>query len=202
MNLEQYRILFMVATLGLALVSLSPVLGVVVPQGGSERFSEFWLLGPNHMTEGYPFDVGVGEEYRVFVGVGNHMGDSEYYKVYVKLRNGTDSLPDIDGSVPNSLSPLYEYRFFVGDGGVWEMPVTFGFEDVVVEGDVLVVGDVVVDGVSFPVDVSAVWDSEREGYFFQLLFELWRYDVALQGFRFDDRFVGLWLNMTGSESLV
>jgi len=37
-------------------------------------------------------------------------------------------------------------------------------------------------------------DSEKEGYFF----ELWRYDVEYDGFRFDDRFVGLWLNMTVS----
>lgn len=197
MNLEDYRTLFLVVTLGLALVAASPVLGVVVPfGGGSERFSEFWLLGPDHMAEGYPFNVRAGEEYSVFVGVGNHMGGSEYYRVYVKLGNGTEFLPDIDGGVPSSLSPLYEFRFFVGDGGVWESAVTFGFEDVDVEGDVLVVGDIVIDGVSFPVGVSAVWDAEKEGYFFVLFFELWRYDVEYDSFKFDDRFVGLWLNMT------
>ena len=198
MNLEEYRVLFLVVTLGLALVAASPVLGVIVPQGGSERFSEFWLLDAWNRTEYYPFVVGVGEVYSVFVGVGNHMGGSEYYMVYVKFRNGIQSLPDIDSSVSSSLSPLYEYRFFVGDGEVWESPVTFGFEDVVVEGDVLSVGNVTINGVSFPVGASAVWDSEKEGYFFELFFELWRYDVELDGFRFDDRFVGLWLSMTGS----
>jgi len=198
-NLDDYRALFLVVTLGLALIVASPLFGVIVPfGGGSERFSEFWLLGPSHMAEGYPFNVTAGEEYRVFVGVGNHMGGSEYYMVSVKFRNSSQSLPDITGSEPSSLPTLYEYRFFVGDGEVWEMPVTFGFEDVVVEGDFLVVGDVTVDGVVFPVDVSAVWDVERGGCFFQLFFELWRYDVMSESFRFDDRFVGLWLNMTGS----
>jgi len=198
-NLEEYRVLFLVVTLGLALVAASPVLGVVVPfGGGSERFSEFWLLDAWNRTEYYPFVVGVGEVYRVFVGVGNHMGGSEYYMVNVKFRNGTGSLPDIDGSVSSSLVPLYEFRFFVGDGMVWESPVTFGFEDVVVEGDVLSVGDVIVNGVSFPVDVSAVWDSESGGFFFQLFFELWRYDVVSRAFRFHDRFVGIWLSMTVS----
>jgi uncharacterized membrane protein len=197
-NLEEYRTLFIVATLGLALVAASPGLSLVLPETGSERFSEFWLLGSDHMAEGYPFDVGVSEEYRVFVGVGNHMGDSEYYKVYVKLRDGTGSLPDVDGSVSSSLDPLYEFRFFVGDGEVWEMPVTFGFKDVVVEGDVLSVGNVMINDVTFPVGTSAVWDSEKEGYFLELFFELWRYDVEYDSFRFDDRFVGLWLNMTSS----
>ena len=198
MNLEEVRTLVMVATLGCALVAASPVLGVVLPEVGSERFSEFWVLGPDHMVEGYPFNVGESEEYGVFVGVGNHMGDSEYYMVYVKFSNGTQSLPDIDGGVPSILFPLYEYRFFVVDSEVWEMPVTFGFEDVDVEGDVLVVGDVTINGVSFPVGASAVWESEGGGYFFQLFFELWRYDVEYDSFRFDDRFVGLWLNMTAS----
>ena len=150
------------------------------------------------MAEGYPFSVGVGEEYSVFVGVGNHMGGSEYYMVYVKFGNGAEFLPDVDGGVASSLSPLYEFRFFVGDGEVWESSVIFGFEDVVVEGDVLSVGDVVVDGVNFPVGVSAVWESEGGGYFFQLFFELWRYDVELDSFRFDSQIVGLWLNMTAS----
>jgi len=194
-NLEEYRTLFIVATLGCALVAVSPLVAVVLPQVGSEEFSEFWLLSPDHMVEGYPFNVGESEEYGVFVGVGNHMGGSEYYRVYVKFGGGAESLPDIDGGVPSVLSPFYEYQFFVCDGEVWESPVTFGFEDVVVDGDVLVVGDVTVNGVSFPVDASAVWDSEDSGYFYVLFFELWRYDVEYGDFRFDDRYVGLQLSI-------
>jgi hypothetical protein len=198
-NLEDYRALFLVATLGCALVAVSPVIALVVPfGGGSERFSELWLLGPDHMAEGYPFNVSAGEDYSAFLGVGNHMGYSEYYRIYVKIGTSSEVLPDIDGGMPSSLSPLYEYRFFVGDGDIWESAVTFGFEDVDVEGDVLSVGNVVIDGVSFPVDGSVVWDSEKDGYCFVLFFELWRYDVEYDRFRFDDRFVGLWLNMRAS----
>jgi len=198
-NLEDYRTLFIVGTLGLALVAASPALGMVVPfGGGSERFSEFWLLDGLHTTEYYPFDVGVNETYGVFVGVGNHMGCSEYYVVYVKFRNSTQPLPDINGSTPSILPPLYEYRFFVGDGESWESRLTFGFEDVVLEGDVVSVGDVVVNGVVLGVDASASWDSEYSGFYFQLFFELWRYDLASQGFRFHNRFVALWLNMSVS----
>jgi hypothetical protein len=198
-NLEEYRILFLVVTLGLALVAAYPALAMVVPfTGGSEEFSEFWLLGPSHMAEGYPFNVTAGEEYSVFVGVGNHMGGSEYYMVCVKFRNSTQSFPDVDGSVPSSLPTLYEYRFFVGDGEVWESPVTFGFQNVSVEDGVLSVDDVMINGMVFPVDASTSWDSEGVGYFFQLFFELWRYDTLLKSFRFHDRVVWLRLNITGS----
>ncbi len=199
MNLKDYRTLFLVATLGLALVAASPVLSVVLPfQVGSERFSELWLLGPEHMAEGYPFDVSAGEMYTVFVGVGNHMGSSEYYVVYVKFCNSTQSLPDVTGSTPSSLPPLCEYRFFVADGKTWESPVTFAFQDVSFQGDSVFVGSVTINDVTFSVDASAGWDSENLGFYFQLFFELWRYDVALRDFRFHDRFVGMWLNMTFS----
>jgi hypothetical protein len=65
-----------------------------------------------------------------------------------------------------------------------------------VVGNTLSVGKVVIDGAALPVGASAAWDSDSEGYFFQLFFELWRYDVASHNFKFDNRFVGLWLNMT------
>lgn len=213
MNLDEYRILFLVVTLGLALVAAYPALAMVVPfTGGSEEFSEFWLLGPGHTAEGYPFSVGAGEMYSVFVCLGNHMGCSEYYMVYVKFGNSTQL--DFDSSKPSSLPLLYEFRVFVSNEDVWESPVTFGFqnvsvEDVVISMDnvtmnvpiedvVLSVDDVIINGIVFPVDASTSWDSENSGFYFRLSFELWRYDTILKSFRFHNRVVGLQLNMTSS----
>ena len=71
MNLEEYRAVFMVASLASVLIVAAPTLSMVVPfPRGTERFSELWVLGPNHMAEDYPFDVRVGEQYQVFVGIG------------------------------------------------------------------------------------------------------------------------------------
>jgi uncharacterized membrane protein len=197
MTLDDYRILFLVVILGLALIAASPVLALVLPQDGNEGFSNFWMLGSDHMAEGYPSNVVAEEEYNVFIGVENQMGDSEYYMVILKFGNSSQSFPNVDGFVPSTLLPLYEYRFFVGNGEVWESPVNFSFQDVVVDGDVLSIGKVVVDGISLPVNAYTHWTAERNGFYFQLFFELWRYDVSLKSFSFDNRFVGLWLNMTG-----
>jgi hypothetical protein len=196
MKLEEIRTLFIVVTLGCTLVAASPVLGLMLPEVGSQRFSELWLLGSDHMIDGLPSAVAAGEVYDVFLGVGNHMGGSEYYRIYMKVGNSSDFLPDLDDRMSSVLSSVYEYHFFVGDGGVWESTVRFGFEDFDVEGDVLVVGGITVDRLNFPVEFSLEWDSEDEGYFLVLFFELWRYDVESDVFRFDDRFVGLWLDLT------
>ena len=198
MNLEEYRSAFAVTVLGLILVAAFPTVSMVLPfPGGGERFSEFWLLGPEHMAEGYPFNVKAGEmQGPIYVGVSNHMGSSEYYMVYVKFRNQTQLLPNATVSEPSPLLPLYEFQFFLADGETWETLVSFVVEDVVFEGNSSFVTEISINGHVFPVDVFSSWDSEQNGFYFQLFFELWLYSGDLQGFRFHDRFVGIWLNMT------
>jgi len=198
-NLEDYRTLFAVVTLVLILVAAFPTLSLVVAfPGGAERFSELWVLGPNRMAEDYPFNVRVGEEYRIFVGVGNHMGSSSYYMVCVKFRNQSQPLPDVSNSLPSSLAPLFEFRFFIVDGESWEAPLTFAFLEVSGLEDACLVRRMMINDVVFSVDSPSSWDSENNGFYYQLFFELWLYDVTSRGFRFHDRFVGIWLNVTGS----
>ena len=199
MNLEEYRTVFAVTTLGLILMAAFPTLSLVVPfPRSAERFSELWVLGPNHMAEDYPFNVRVGEEYSVFVGVGNHMGSSSYYVLYVKFRNQTQPLPNATASEPSPLPPLYEFQAFVVDGETWEAPLTFEFLEVSRFENSCLVRRVMINDVVFWVDSSSSWDSENNGFYYQLFFELWLYDVTLRGFRFHNRFVGIWLNVTAS----
>lgn len=198
MDLKSYRNLFIVVTLILTLIAASPVIAIVVPfQDGSEGFSEFWLLGPDHIAKNYPFNVSSGEVHKIFVGLVNQMGSSEYYMVHVKFRNSTQFLLELNSSKPSSLAALYEFRFFVENENVWELPVNFGFQDVSIRGDVVTVGNVIVNGKVFPASASTGWDSKTNGFYFQLFFELWRYDVISQAFKFDDRVIGIWINMTG-----
>jgi len=199
MNLEEYRTVFVTGSLVLMLIAAAPTLSLIVPFSGvSERFSELWLLDQNHLAEDYPFNVGVNETYRVFVGVGNHLGGSAYYLVYVKFRNQTQPLPDTVNSEPSPLGLLYEFRAFVVDGGTWEKTLTFSVLEASRNDDSMFVDRLSVNDVGFVVNASARWDSEFEGFYFQLFFELWLYNMTSQGFQYHDRFVGIWLNVTSS----
>ena len=198
MNLEEYRTVFVAGSLVLMLVAAAPTLSLIIAfPGGSERFSELWLLGPTHMVEDYPFNVTIGEDEQIFVGVGNHMGGSAYYVVYVKLRNQTQASPNLTISAPSPLAPLYEFRAVVADGETWEAPVAFSFIETSRVGDSFIVKEMSINDVAFRVDYSSMWDSEKVGFFYQLFFELWMYDDASSSFRYHNRFVGIWLNMTG-----
>jgi hypothetical protein len=198
MNFEDYRTIFVVGILVCVLLAAAPALSVVIslPRTG-EKFSELWILGPNHMAEDYPFNVQEGNQCSVYLGIGNHMASSVYYAVYVKFRNETEQLPNSTLSTPSSLPMLYEFRTFAQDGSTWERQVQFSFPEVLFADDSCSVKGLTINDYLVSVDSYASYNSERKGFYFQLFFELWLYDVSLKNLRFHDRFVGLWLNMTG-----
>jgi len=199
MNLEEYKSAFLVTILCLILVASFPTVSMVVPfPKGSERFSELWVLGPNHMAEDYPFNITIRKQYSVFIGIGNQMGSSTYYIVYVKFRNQIQPLPDTSSSEPSSLPPLYEFRAFVADDDTWETPVIFNILEVSRVRNSRLVRSMSINNVVFSVDSSSYWDSERSGFYYQLFFELWLYNTTSQSLQFHNRFVGIWLNVTDS----
>jgi len=197
-NLEEYRTVFAVGSLILILVGSAPTLSLFVPfSGEGERFSELWILGPGHMAEDYPFNVEANETYRVFVGVGNHMGCSAYYVVYVKFRSQSEPLPNATAGTPSPLPPLCEYRVFLEEGESWEAPLTFSFSGVSFFENQSLVESCIMNDAAFRVDKLALWDGENDGYYYQVFIELWIYDAESYAFQFHNRFVGIWLNMTG-----
>ena len=171
MNLGRYRATFLVIALGVALIVVSPLLASVMNvENSSEELSEFWLLGPEHTVDGYPFNVSDTETYNIFVCIKNLMGSSENYRIYVKFGNSTQF--HFDTSKPSSLPALYEFQATVDDNATWESPVNFGFQDIAIEDNFeivdnvtktfssLSVGEITINGASFPVDASTRWDSK------------------------------------------
>jgi len=196
--LKDYRTIFVVVGLLGVLLLASPTLGLVLHLPSGEKFSELWVLGPGRMAEGYPFNVRAGDGYLVYVGVGNHMGSSVYYVVYVKFRNMDEPLPNIAARMPSPVEPLYEYRVFLENGESWEAPLAFSFSDVSFFENRSFVGIIRINDVVFNVDKLASWNVNGTGYYYQLFVELWIYSVEVEVTQFHNRFVGLWLNMTVS----
>ena len=193
MNLENAKLFYVLSCIALGLVILSPTLFAVAPFPEGKRFSELVLLGPNHMIESVAFNVSLNKPSTVYLGVGNHMGESEYYTVYVKLRNQTQPLPVASNSSPSMLPVLYEFDVFVGNDDVWEKPLDFAVSDVSTVNDSMLLRSLQVNGFAFQVDEVSLWDEERSGFYYQLFSELWYYNMTLSSFQYHNRFVGLWL---------
>jgi len=196
-SLEDYRAVFIGVSFILILLVASPILSLVLPfSSGSEHFSEFWVLGPTHMAEAYPSNVRVNETYKLFVGITNHLGSSAYYVVYLKFRNQSQPLPNVATSEASPLEPFYTYMAFIVDGGTWESPLTFGVLKSSSYDNFVSVDSVSINDVVFPVNVFSAWDAAKNGFYYELFFELWLYNTSSHSFQFHNRFLGIWLNMT------
>lgn len=116
MNLREFKVVLIVVTLVLTLLVASPALSKLLVYPRTEFFTEFWLLGPGHMAEDYPFDVSQGQSYNVYLGIGNQLGCCVYYLVEVKFRNETE--PGPTNETASSLPSLYNVTAFVADQAV------------------------------------------------------------------------------------
>jgi len=74
-----------------AIVAALGCLGYVItnPRQG-ERFTEFYILGPEGKAENYPQQVMVGEEARVILGIVNHEYELTGYRVVIEV-NGIEN---------------------------------------------------------------------------------------------------------------
>lgn len=197
MKLNDYKLVFVAVGLIGVLLIASPALGNIrLPNG--EQFSELYLLGPNHMAENYPFNIAVGQNNSMYVGVTNHIGSPAYYVLYVKLMNQTDLYPNAATGTPSPVTPLYEYRFSVQDGGNWESPLNFSVSNATFSNNQSLINVLTINNIAFNVNKPAAWDANSTMFPYQLLFELWIYNVQTSSIEYNNRYVSLQLNLTQS----
>ncbi len=199
MKLADYKLIFIAVGLVGVLLFASPALASIIRPPAGEQFSELYLLGPNRMAEGYPYNIAVGQNYSVYAGVVNHMGSSTYYVLNIKFKNQTDLLPNATAGLPSPVEPLYEYRFVLEDGAVWEQPLTFTIQNATILGNISQIDTLQVNGISFNVGKPAAWDSNSTTFNYQLLCELWAYNHQSNTLAYHNRFVNLHLNLTATS---
>ncbi|MCK4733061.1 MAG: DUF1616 domain-containing protein [Methanophagales archaeon] len=78
------RILSVVLIISIILAISITVYVIVTPKEG-EKFTEFYVLGPNGKASDYPTNLKVGEEEKVIIGVVNHEYANVTYQLEVKL---------------------------------------------------------------------------------------------------------------------
>ena len=190
MNFKRVKSVYIVCCILLCLLFLVPVLAVILPSPQSEKFSEFWILGPNHKMEGYPYDILPEAGYHVYLGVGNQMGGLEYYLVKVKLANQSDSLPDRSIGTPSNLPTIFEYRVFLEHNATWETDFSFSFSDISFEGNACIISTLKINGTSINVSKPVTRDAADNGFHYEIFFELWIYNSTISNFQFHNRSVG------------
>lgn len=91
------------------IISSATLVYVVVTPKAGERFTEFYLLGPNGTAFDYPTDLKVGEEGKVIIGIVNH----EYENITYRLE------------VIFSVSLIHEEKVLLIENEKWKSSFTF-----------------------------------------------------------------------------
>lgn len=196
MKLGDYKLVFIVAALIGSLLIASPAIAGAIRLPQEEQFSELYLLGPEQKAQSYPSNIAVGQNYSVYVNVGNHLGSSAYYLLYVKLANATDQLPNTTPETPSPLQPLYEYRFSIKDSAIWQWPLRFTVTDASISPITSQINTLQINDQTINVAKSAEWNSNSTAYTYRLFFELWLYNEQTGSVEFNNRYVNLQLNLT------
>jgi uncharacterized membrane protein len=75
------RFLSVVLALIMLVAIITTVFVIVAPKEGGERFTEFYILGENQMANDYPDQIIAGQNYPMYVGVGNHEKRNTAYTI-------------------------------------------------------------------------------------------------------------------------
>lgn len=91
-----------------------------------EPFSELGILGPEMKIGDYPRELEVGEDFDLYLYLGNHMGSVEYYRVYVKLGSREVNVSDTE---PYEAPVLTSYEAVLMDESNMTMPITLSIPE-------------------------------------------------------------------------
>ena len=204
MNLHDYKLIFIsVGLIGVLLIA-TPALSNLIRGPNQEPFSELYILGPEHMASNYPFNIALGQNYSVYVDVGNYLGSSAYYVLYLKLLNQTDTLPNATMGLPSPLPPVCEYRFIVQDNQTHESRLNFSFPEVSINRNQSLINKMIINNEIININKSSILETNKTTYGslcfcpYQLSVELWIYNSKSNSIEYNNRSVHLLLNITSS----
>jgi uncharacterized membrane protein len=104
----------------IVLIAVFNVSGYYFANRNVEPFSELGILGPNQKIADYPTSVLTGQNFTLYLYVGNHEGQVMYYQVLVKL--GTRA--NANGNTSLAAPPISSYGMVLRDNQTYLNPVT------------------------------------------------------------------------------
>lgn len=134
--------------------------------------------------------VGEGDTLDWNVQLYNHMGQTEFVAVRVKVLNATQFGPDEVRHLPSPLNHIYEERMVLGNNATITLPLHITMADVEQASGDSAIKSLVINGQA--IDKLDVSNDNSNG--FRFIIELWRYDVKFENFVYS------WPSGTESES--
>jgi hypothetical protein len=134
--------------------------------------------------------VGEGDALDWNVQLYNHMGQTEFVAVRVKVLNATQFGPDEVRHLPSPVNHIYEERMVLGNNATMTLPLHITMADIERASGDSAIRSLVINGQT--IDKLDISNDNSNG--FRFIIELWRYDVKFENFVYS------WPSGTESES--
>lgn len=174
MNLDDWHQLFVSICLVLILIACTPLVLALIPDR-EEPFLALAILGEEgiaeHYFQGNDPQIEVGEEVHWTISLYNHMGETQYVTLKVKLINATMVVPNSTACVPSPAPVIYNVRRILLTEETWLFPLSWSVSNVEQVGDFVYIRSLSMNGKSVETESAALYGSN-----FRLVFELWVYD--------------------------
>ena len=182
MSLDEWHLVFVSVCLVLVIAACAPVV-LAYMKIGEEQFFALAVLGEEGMVEKYyPDDdpnIEVGEEIHWSLYLYNHMGETQYVAVRVKLLNSTMAAPNSTSCSPSPAQVFYEVRRVLFDNETWLHPFSWSIENVGPVGNFLNIELLSVNDENIETNFIS-----KDGNNILIVLELWVYDESLNDFQF------------------
>ncbi len=183
------------AVAALILIASAVLLYVQTPTFDTQKstYTELWILDANHMADNFPFNITRNTDYSLFLGISNHLGASTCYQVKLKSHNSTQTIEDNSVLAPSSFSSIYNLTISVADNESWKLPITLSFNyDNNSAQRKITLRSITFNGNVLNIENGEIHlDEKRNGYFENLIFELWIQNDNLGTFEYHGRRVEL-----------
>ena len=153
-------------------------------QKQEERFLSITTLGSNMTAEGYypegSSTIKVGQQLNWHVRVYNHMGDTEYVSIRIKLLNSEQAPPNDNSHVASPAPLIYEIRQALNANSTWTIPLSWTISGTEEKDAFVGIKSVTVNGENKDnLDVAGTTDKH-----FRIVLEVWRYNTEHKDFEF------------------
>lgn len=106
------RVLTIVLVISI-IISVATLVYVIVTPKQGEKFTEFYILGPEGIADNYPVNYTLGESKPILVGIVNHEYETINYSLEIKLENDTLPLQQDYETITLSHNQSWEKKIYI-----------------------------------------------------------------------------------------
>lgn len=181
-TLDDWHLVYVTVVFLLVLTACAPAAMAYFPKK-VQPFSTLAVLGEEgkigqYFPEEDP-NIGIGDTINWTLYIYNHIGETQYFVVKIKLLNSSMQAPNSTLYIPSSAPVVYEVPRLLLHNETWVHRLEWSLLNLTKVGSIIRIDGIRINNSTIQTNIQAV-----TGSMFRIVLELWVYDVSADEFNF------------------